>query len=50
MNAPKLASLSVVMPLYNEGAQITANVEQTVGVLRMLGPVRTYPGQRWKFR
>jgi glycosyltransferase involved in cell wall biosynthesis len=29
--------LSVVMPLYNEGAQITSNVEQTLGALRMLG-------------
>jgi glycosyltransferase involved in cell wall biosynthesis len=26
------------MPLYNEGARITSNVEQTLGVLRMLGP------------
>ncbi len=25
------------MPLYNEGAQITSNVEQTLGALRMLG-------------
>jgi glycosyltransferase involved in cell wall biosynthesis len=32
------AGLSVVMPLYNEGAQITANVRQTLSVLRMLGP------------
>ena len=30
--------LSVVMPLYNEGASIAANVEQTLGALRMLGP------------
>jgi glycosyltransferase involved in cell wall biosynthesis len=30
--------LSVVMPVYNEGAQITSNVEQTLGALRMLGP------------
>ena len=30
--------LSVVMPLYNEGARIASNVEQTLGVLRMLGP------------
>ena len=26
------------MPLYNEGARITSNVEQTLGALRMLGP------------
>jgi glycosyltransferase involved in cell wall biosynthesis len=32
------ASLSVVMPLYNEGSRITANVEQTLSVLRLLGP------------
>jgi len=30
--------LSVVMPLYNEGARITSNVSQTHDVLRMLGP------------
>jgi glycosyltransferase involved in cell wall biosynthesis len=30
--------LSVVMPLHNEGAQITSNVEQTLAALRMLGP------------
>ncbi|MCE0483783.1 MAG: glycosyltransferase family 2 protein [Methylacidiphilales bacterium] len=30
--------ISVVMPLYNEGAHITSNVEQTLSVLRMLGP------------
>jgi glycosyltransferase involved in cell wall biosynthesis len=30
--------LSVVMPLYNEGARIVSNVEQTLGALRMLGP------------
>ncbi len=29
--------LSVVMPLYNEGAHITPNVEQTLNALRMLG-------------
>jgi glycosyltransferase involved in cell wall biosynthesis len=29
--------LSIVMPLYNEGAQITSNVEQTLESLRMLG-------------
>jgi len=30
--------ISVVMPLYNEGANITSNVGQTLGVLRLLGP------------
>jgi glycosyltransferase involved in cell wall biosynthesis len=30
--------LSVVMPVYNEGARIVSNVEQTLGALRMLGP------------
>ncbi len=38
MNTPASVDLSVVMPLYNEGARITANVEQTLGVMRMLGP------------
>lgn len=38
MNAPPPASLSVVMPLFNEGAQIAANVGQTLAALRMLGP------------
>ena len=38
MNEPPSIGLSVVMPLYNEGAQITSNVEQTMAVLRMLGP------------
>jgi glycosyltransferase involved in cell wall biosynthesis len=38
MNAPDAVGLSVVMPLYNEGAQITANVEKTLPVLRLLGP------------
>jgi len=36
MNSP--VGLSVVMPLYNEGAKITSNVDQTLAVLRMLGP------------
>jgi glycosyltransferase involved in cell wall biosynthesis len=36
MSAP--IGLSVVMPLHNEGARITPNVEQTMAVLRMLGP------------
>ena len=35
MSAP--IALSVVMPLYNEGAKITSNVEQTLTALRMLG-------------
>jgi glycosyltransferase involved in cell wall biosynthesis len=38
MSALPEVRLSVVMPLYNEGAQITSNVEQTLGALRMLGP------------
>jgi len=35
---PGAIQLSVVMPLYNEGARIAGNVEQTLGALRMLGP------------
>ena len=31
-------AVSVVMPVYNEGARIVSNVEQTLGALRMLGP------------
>ena len=38
MNSVDGIKLSVVMPLYNEGARITPNVEQTHDVLRMLGP------------
>jgi glycosyltransferase involved in cell wall biosynthesis len=38
VNALPEVRLSVVMPLYNEGAQISSNVEQTLGALRMLGP------------
>ena len=38
MSEPSPAALSVVMPLYNEGAHISSNVEQTMAVLRMLGP------------
>ena len=38
MNVPSSISLSIVMPVYNEGARITSNVEQTLGALRLLGP------------
>jgi glycosyltransferase involved in cell wall biosynthesis len=38
MNAPSPVGLSVVMPLYNEGTRINSSVEQTLAVLRMLGP------------
>jgi len=38
MSASSPLGLSVVMPLHNEGAWITSNVEQTMAVLRMLGP------------
>jgi glycosyltransferase involved in cell wall biosynthesis len=38
MSLPSAVGISVVMPLYNEGACITSNVEQTLGVLRLLGP------------
>jgi len=38
MSEPSSPGLSVVMPLYNEGARITSNVEQTLTVLRTLGP------------
>lgn len=38
MNAAPAPVLSIVMPLYNEGAHIASNVEQTMAVLRMLGP------------
>jgi glycosyltransferase involved in cell wall biosynthesis len=37
MSNSSALGISVVMPLYNEGANITSNVEQTLGVLRMLG-------------
>ena len=38
MNPAPAPEITVVMPLYNEGAHITTNVEQTMTVLRMLGP------------
>jgi glycosyltransferase involved in cell wall biosynthesis len=38
MNASAAIPLSVVMPIYNEGGSIAANVEQTLTALRMLGP------------
>jgi glycosyltransferase involved in cell wall biosynthesis len=38
VSEPLPAGLSVVMPVYNEGARITSNVEQTMSALRMLGP------------
>jgi dolichol-phosphate mannosyltransferase len=38
MNPAPDLQLSVVMPLYNEAAGLAANVEQTLGALRMLGP------------
>jgi glycosyltransferase involved in cell wall biosynthesis len=38
MSLPNPVGISVVMPLYNEGARITSNVELTLGVLRLLGP------------
>ena len=38
MPTPATVDLSVVMPIYNEGAKITSNVEQTLTALRMLGP------------
>jgi dolichol-phosphate mannosyltransferase len=38
VNVSPAMGLSVVMPLYNEGARITSNVEQTLGILRMVGP------------
>jgi glycosyltransferase involved in cell wall biosynthesis len=37
MNPRGPVTVSVVMPLYNEGARITSNVNQTMSVLRMLG-------------
>jgi glycosyltransferase involved in cell wall biosynthesis len=38
MSAATSPELSIVMPLYNEGAHIASNVEQTMAALRMLGP------------
>jgi glycosyltransferase involved in cell wall biosynthesis len=38
MSATTAPDLSVVMPIYNEGARITSNVCQTMTALRMLGP------------
>jgi len=38
MNSASPIGLSVVMPLYNEGPRITSNVDQTMAVLRLLGP------------
>ena len=38
MNGAAPIGISVVMPLYNEGAHIAPNVEQTLAALRMLGP------------
>jgi glycosyltransferase involved in cell wall biosynthesis len=38
MSASAVPQISVVMPLHNEGAHITSNVEQTITALRMLGP------------
>ena len=50
MNAASPIGLSVVMPLYNEGARITANVEQTLGRAAHARPVRDHPGQRRQLR
>lgn len=38
MNPSPSPGLSVVMPVYNEGTRLAANVAQTLGALRMLGP------------
>lgn len=38
MSTSTAINLSVVMPLYNEGRHIARNVEQTLPVLRLLGP------------